>query len=1294
VAAHAKEDAVSESKRKLDELIERLELRRALSALDDPELGGALSKPKAQLLRGRALAGLEQFHTAYGLFTEVRGERDLSALDRVEAQYWSARVLRRASPLIDFALELSQAAAESGARAGARGQVYAVWARVESALLFARKRCPKLAQAELDKARSFGVELSRTYAGEAEVALSFDDRAAARRSYEAALGTDDARGPRIGHLGLARLLTLAGEFEVAEQHLRELEPAAALDLPLLRVKSELLSSQAKWDELAAVLEAIVLATPDGDSTRSTMYERAGALYRAGRRDDATNAWRELAALDGYYGKLASRMLEKTKNAEAAAERLAAFPSVSQLRNHCGPASVELCLRFFGTAANQVDVAREIKHPDGGTPVHRMRWYMDRAGFATRRVEADLPKLKAILAAGIPVILEEDYSMSRHVAVAIGYDDRRELLEVQDPMTHEVRETFYEDLPRLREFSNHGALVAIPQGRSDLSEALDRIGAVECAYMTKTDEAWQAFDDGNFEQSDQLIDEVMQLHEPYELAWVHRFVRARQAFRAATDDAARAEPLERMKRLVTRSVELWPNDEWPQQYLGQLHELQNDSAEALAAFERARDRDPADANNHCSIGDALLALGRRDDARKAFETALERQPSHVRANENLSDLALENGDSSLSQLLNACALEHAPDNAFNHGVRGRLLAQRGDHAGAAQAFAAAKERAPSRPYYAMEHARELARSGQVDEGLASFRALASARPDDVGCLVQWADLAYELSRPADSLEACALLEKLDDEHPALFAISGAARCKAGELEAGLVGLRRALQLSPIYGWVYREMGRHLAAAGRHDEALTAFAANCGVAPSVQATCLFASALIDAKHPDSAVGLYKRVARSGEMSERDFSRLGLAIRRASGASAAHGYFQELTEDRPRDRGLLSAHVRLLVEELWAPRPAAKPLSKLAELDAESPFVLARQGDDLMDASLEAEPRGEELLRQAMAAAPELVYPRRLLVRQLNQRGRFDEALALGESARLDGETLEDRVESLLGLEREADARAAIEAYAQTLPEDERDGAVAPLHYRLAEVARRHEEALAHAVLASRAEGEMPDDGQLSPWEKKRFLCLVALGRRDEAYSFGEAQCADAEDRGDLAYAAWQENDMELALRFARAALELDPNEASALHVMAKRAELDDDVPGAIAVWERMMAATGWHIHVENIARVSLATGDLERARGCADKAVATGHHCAVAMQVRAQTRLLSGDREAALADAERAVACTPIEYRSLSRDTFGLLAGLRGEKQEARRLFSVHLRESKWLSAADRSLIGKVMEALAI
>jgi tetratricopeptide (TPR) repeat protein len=601
--------------------------------------------------------------------------------------------------------------------------------------------------------------------------------------------------------------------------------------------------------------------------------------------------------------------------------------------------------------------------------------------------------------------------------------------------------------------------------------------------------------------------------------------------------------------------------------------------------------------------------------------------------------------------------------------------------------------PGRPYYVIERARALANAGQVDEALSNLRALCDARPEDPGSLVPWADIAYTHSRVGEALEACARLEKLDPDHPSSHAIAGAARCQEGELEAGLSLLRRALHLSPTYAWAHRELGKHLGIAKRHDEAIAAYAANAGLAPDVRATFLLGSALTDAEHYSVALRYLRRVAGSGELDELELARVASVMRIVSGVGDTHAYFQSLTADNPRDSAMLAAHVRFLVEELWYPGAAASVIAKLSELDPDSPFVLAKEGDDLMDASSEAELRGEELLRMAMAKAQSLVYPRRLLTRQLNARGRFDEALALLGSAKQDEETTNDRVDALLGLEREPDARQAIESYVATLSEEDREAARRPLLFRLAQVAQRHAEALEHARFVSKQEGEMPDDGELSPWEKKQFSCLVALGHSDEAFAFGEAQCNDAEDRGDLAYAAWQEGNNALAARFAEAALALDPSEVSALHVMAKQAESAGDEARALAIWERMIAVTGWHIHVENIARLALAQGDLERAKLNVEKAVATGHTCHVALQIRAEVRLLSGDREGARLDAERAFACTPLEWRSRSPDTAALLAALDGRADEARRGYDAYQSQEQ-LTPSNQARLTRVLQVLGL
>ena len=55
-------------------------------------------------------------------------------------------------------------------------------------------------------------------------------------------------------------------------------------------------------------------------------------------------------------------LSRPKSPERRRHRLREFPTVAQLRDHCGPASCELYLRYFGIPASQVEIARQIKLP--------------------------------------------------------------------------------------------------------------------------------------------------------------------------------------------------------------------------------------------------------------------------------------------------------------------------------------------------------------------------------------------------------------------------------------------------------------------------------------------------------------------------------------------------------------------------------------------------------------------------------------------------------------------------------------------------------------------------------------------------------------------------------------------------------------------------------------------------------------------------------------------------------------------------------------------------------------------
>ncbi|MBK8715050.1 MAG: tetratricopeptide repeat protein [Deltaproteobacteria bacterium] len=945
--------------------IEAFDFDAAFAKLADPQGGGALGPVLSGLLRARVQVGLEQRRDAYDTLQQVRGLRELGVPERLEAQLATARVLRLGWWSTDVALDMALAAAEQATRTGRR--TLAVEAHLEAAQLFARKRCRDLSQRQIDAAQQLQVDAALVHATRGELAISFDQRPAAKEAFEAALALAEGDGEvaarqgaaRLGRLGLARLFTVLGEFDAAREQLLALGDRPPGDLAAHRVTWRLHAAQADWARSAQVLARMLAASPASDPARSLMLEHASALYRAGDLDGAQAAWTKIAASGGgdWAARTAAGLLDKLQAGNTRRTRLQAFPSVTQLRDHCGPASVELCMRFFGTTAEQVAVAREIKHPDGGTPVHKMRRYMDAAGFHTRRVEADLPRLQAILDAGIPVIIEEDYSTTRHVAVAIGYDDRRGILEVQDPMTHEVRETPYEELGKLREFSNHGALVAVPATRTDLIEALDRAGALECAYISTTDRAWAAHDDGS---------------TPTPIAWSTRPSRCTSptswrgccasSVRATATIANAARPTRtRWPRCSARSCGCGPTTSG-RSSLGRVRDVQGRTGEALAAFERARDRDPDDPSNWCAIGDCKLALGDRAGAREAFEQALRRDPAHTRSNENLADMAFDAGDNSLAAVLNDCARELAPRNAFNWHVYARILARRDALDDAIASYARAIELRPESTGFAVEHARLLARRGRVDEAIANLETLREQRPDDTFVLMSLADLAFVHGRHDTSLAACARFAEVDPKSATPLAIGGAAKCAKGELEAGLADLRAALSRRPTYAWAHREIGRALLDARRFDEAIAACAAGLGFATgSGESMFRLGDALVCAGHGPDGAGYLRRAARSGALEQAQLDRVAAALHEVEGINPAHEFFNTLGHEQPREVAVARAHVGLLLERIWAPGAANAVLSRLSELAPRDAWVVADGANALMGASLADERRGEVLFRR---------------------------------------------------------------------------------------------------------------------------------------------------------------------------------------------------------------------------------------------------------------------------------------------------------------------------------------------
>lgn len=116
-------------------------------------------------------------------------------------------------------------------------------------------------------------------------------------------------------------------------------------------------------------------------------------------------------------------------------------------NNCGPATLTMYLRYFGWEGDQTDISELLKplREDRNVNVEELIYYIrTRAGWLTAefRVGGDLDILKKLLAAGIPVMIEESFHFDEtywpnddhwaaHYNLLTGFDEVAQTFTTQD-----------------------------------------------------------------------------------------------------------------------------------------------------------------------------------------------------------------------------------------------------------------------------------------------------------------------------------------------------------------------------------------------------------------------------------------------------------------------------------------------------------------------------------------------------------------------------------------------------------------------------------------------------------------------------------------------------------------------------------------------------------------------------------------------------------------------------------------------------------------------------------------------
>ncbi len=411
------------------------------------------------VVRVRELEGLEQFKAARQLVVERLAARPEDAA----AQWWSARAAAfdlmgsfDVDPDMDLATvhaarlaDAPEADREAGRRLALAGSY------VDGA-----RRLRERAFASLDAVESRLGVAEDTIAHRARLLLGFDERAealAVLRSVENPTG-DVA-------LALAEALFVDGDIAGAyEAALACTESKHALD---------------RWDLAAAAAEvlgnideAISLLTQALDASPEAERAFARRLVRADLRaqvDDLAGASEDLragleacpASIENAVAKETLPRLVELTSASSAHRRvvLEGFPTVTQGWDECGPAVVELCLRYVQHGVDRAVIASEIMG-ERGTPTVAITDYLRGQGLRVVRCVLPASGVMAAIDRGWPVIVEQRTADAGHVVVAIGFDERMGTITTADPVSHQRAHLAIPSFEESRRGAGFGAIVVL------------------------------------------------------------------------------------------------------------------------------------------------------------------------------------------------------------------------------------------------------------------------------------------------------------------------------------------------------------------------------------------------------------------------------------------------------------------------------------------------------------------------------------------------------------------------------------------------------------------------------------------------------------------------------------------------------------------------------------------------------------------------------------------------------------------------------------------------------------------
>ena len=260
----------------------------------------------------------------------------------------------------------------------------------------------------------------------------------------------------------------------------------------------------------------------------------------------------------------------------------------------------------------------------------------------------------------------------------------------------------------------------------------------------------------------------------------------------------------------------------------------------------------------NLGNALLKMGRADEAMVHYQKALEIKPGFAEAHNNLGNVMLKMGR--VDEAIAHCqrALQINPDFAGAHNNLGNALLQKGRVDEAFAQYQLALQINPESVEAHINLGSALLKKGDVDEAIAQYQQALEINPESAEAHNNLGTVLLQKGRVDEAIAHYQKALQITPDNSEAHDNLGNVLLQKGRVNEAIAQYQQALQIKPDNSEAYNNLGNVLLQKGELDEAIAHYQKALEIKPdNVEAHFNLGSVLLQKGRVDEAIAQYQKV-----------------------------------------------------------------------------------------------------------------------------------------------------------------------------------------------------------------------------------------------------------------------------------------------------------------------------------------------------------------------------------------------------------------------------------------------------